>query len=211
VHVTVLRFASVPALKRFLESSEPRRRITTLMTALVQAEDEVRPSPARRKRRDMDMVPRLLVNSQVLFEVSKDVIQDVFGDFRRRVSISTGTPGKTFDATLDPPTIRTYCSVSAVPHPTGRAPERWKMTAVIIVGIFVVAYPATYDYIGPKYFESLGLVPCVLMVVGIAVVVNFYVLIPVFVGITAKWVYSPWRESRNPVLRALQKGLPCFE
>jgi hypothetical protein len=105
---------------------------------------------------------------------------------------------------------RSASSVILVPcmSLTARAPPKWKVSLVLLLGVSFINYPLANLVILPRYSATLGMLPCVMLLAAVTLPCAIFVIIPVLLRVFGQWVYAPWQESRWVPMRVLQIGLP---
>ena len=88
---------------------------------------------------------------------------------------------------------------------------------MIAFALFLVIWFVGIPLVGP-WIKTWGIKNPVAFVVIDTMVLTFvnvavltYVLMPVLVPLSGKWLHTPWRESRWGVCRVAQRGFYCWD
>ena len=94
-----------------------------------------------------------------------------------------------------------------------RDPPFWKMGIIITVAHLPVIIPMSVPYLGP-WVKSWGLDDGVWLVTMVQCLYNAvwvgYVMVPILMILTKKWVFTPWIESDWMLIAWCQRGFQCW-
>jgi antibiotic biosynthesis monooxygenase (ABM) superfamily enzyme len=102
-------------------------------------------------------------------------------------------------------------------RPLRHDPQAWKISLVIVFALFVVIWFFGVPVVGP-WVTSWGIndpvagqVVHTMVGTFVNVAVLTYLLMPVLVPMSGKWLHAPWRESEWAWVRVLQRGFYCWD
>ncbi len=95
-----------------------------------------------------------------------------------------------------------------------RDPTYWKMLIIITVAHIPVIIPMSVPYVGP-WVKSWGFDDGVWLVTMVQCLYNAcwvgYVMVPILMILTKKWVFAPWIESDWMLIAWCQRGFQCWD